>query len=153
MILESPALEIFGIYDRGVPNSERIVLYANQTVDLVNYFIIIGLRGQLGVDKIIPIPDQFLWLGQNTIQASGWIFIFTGPGKQSITKEINTNEPLLNLYWNKPDVILGHNDLVPALVRADFVQIGNKPNKSISELNNQKNNQLVNLMELLKVKK
>ena len=137
MILPPPNIDFFGVYDRGVPNLERIVLRVNGAVDLSQYFVCLGLRAPLNIDLILPIPDQFLWLGRTYIDTPGWVFIFTGVGTPGVSQEVNTKEPVHNLYWNKPQVTFAHQDIVPALIHCDLVIIGNKPNKSVSDLNNQ----------------
>jgi hypothetical protein len=138
MIQSPPIIEIFGVYDRGIPNLERIVLRVNGAIDLTQYFVFLGFRAPLNADLIIPMPDQFIWLGQTFIDTPGWVFIFTGGGKPGVSQEQNTKEPVHSLYWNKPQTCLGHQDIVPALAHFDHLIIGNKPNKSIGDLNAKK---------------
>lgn len=130
----TPDLQIFGVYDRGIPNSERIVLRVNSPVNLGQYILVLGYRGHAGADTVLPIPDQSLWLGSTYIEAPAWVFIFTGNGQPGITHEKNTHEPLHSIYWNKPNIVLTHDDIVPALLHVDFVQIGNKPNMSLTDV-------------------
>lgn len=140
MIITPPDLEIFGVYDRGVPNLERIALRVNQPTNLSTYFLILGIRAPLGVDMVYPIQDQSLWLGSIFIEVPSWIFIYTGNGTTSVSKEIHTGDPVHTLYWKKPNIIFDHNDIVPALFHFDYVEIGNKPNKSIDTRLEQKDN-------------
>lgn len=132
-----PDIQIFGVYDRGVPNLERIVLRVNRTTNLAYYFLVLGYRGPVGADTVIPIPDQSLWLGSTYIEAPSWVFIYTGSGNSGISQEKQTKEPLHSLYWNRPQVILTHDDIVPALMHVDFVQIGNKPNLTLADTTKQ----------------
>ena len=37
-------LTLKGVYDRGVPNQERIVIISNETVNLGKYGLMIGVR-------------------------------------------------------------------------------------------------------------
>ena len=135
MILPSPILEIFGVYDRGIPNLERIVLRANGPVNLSEFAIVLGFVG--GTNNIYPLVDQFMWLGDIELHIQSWVFIFTGPGKPGVSQEVNTKEPLHSIFWNKPNVIFGNPDLVPALVQLGPVLIGNRPNRSIADLKKQ----------------
>lgn len=144
-----PDLQIFGVYDRGLPNLERIVLRVNQNTNLSQYFIVLGYRGHLGVDTVLPIQDQFLWLGSNVIESPAWVFIYTGSGSPVITHEKHTKEPLHSLYWNKPNVVLAHNDIVPALLHVDSVQIGNKSNLTLADTPKQKSGD--NFVEFLRL--
>lgn len=133
MIIAPPDLEIFGVYDSGIPNMERIVIRVNRPTNLAEYFLILGVRGPLGMDMIFPIPDQSFWLGATTIDIPGWIFIFTGSGKNGFSLEQHTSEPLYTMYWNKKQVALTHADIVPAIIHINHVQIGNYPNKSLND--------------------
>lgn len=140
MILELPDLQIFGIYDRGLPNKERIVLRVNQPVNLAEYFLILGFRGSMGANVIVPITDHSLWLGSNFINVPGWVFIFTGSGNAGLSQEMHTKEPVHTLYWNRPQVLLEHNDIIPALIHIDYVDIGNQPNKTLPDLSKKPEN-------------
>lgn len=44
LVLNIDELSLLGVYDRGVPNEERLVIYANETVNLGQYGIMIGVR-------------------------------------------------------------------------------------------------------------
>jgi hypothetical protein len=133
-----PDIQIFGVYDRGVPNLERVVLRVNRSTNLSQYMLVLGYRGHAGADTVLPIPDQSLWLGSTIIEAPSWIFIYTGSGNAGISQEKQTKEPLHSLYWNKPQVMLTHDDIVPALLHIDYVQIGNKPNLTLADTAQQK---------------
>ena len=143
MIAVFPDIQIFGVYDRGVPNTERIVLRVNRPMNLATYFLILGLRGSLGADIVIPIPDNSLWLGATSINVPSWIFIFTGCGITGISQEVHSKDPLHSLYWNRQNVMLTHDDIVPALIHVDSVEIGNKPNKTLADMTNQQNNDAI----------
>lgn len=133
MTLLTVQLQIFGIYDRGVPNSERIVLYANGPINLSLYGLILGVKTPAG-DSIFPIPDQFLWLGNTQLQTPGWVFVFTGPGAQGMSQETITKQPIHVLYWGKTGTVLNDPTVLPALVRFDNIEIGNQPNKDVAQL-------------------
>lgn len=129
-----PNLEIFGVYDRGVPNSERVVLRSNSHVDLSQFFIFLGVKVPLRSDMVFPIPDEFLWLGRGIIDPNTWVFVYTGRGEPGITTEITTKEPVKSLYWNKNSVVLDNVEVVPVLSNFGSFLIGNKPNRSTVEL-------------------
>lgn len=147
MILEKPALELFGVYDRGVPNLERIVLRANRAVALGGYFLILGIP-TLNKEDMWPLPDQSLWLGTGQMDVAGWVFVFTGKGTPAVSQETHTKDPLQTLYWNKSEVALANEHVVPALVHLDGIEIGNRPNKSIADI--QKPNELPDWAEILR---
>jgi hypothetical protein len=132
MIVSTLPLEIFGVYDRGVANEERVVLRANSPVNLSGYGLFLGFVG--GQNNLFPINDQFLWLGDIMLDAPGWVFIFTGSGKSSVTTEGTTGELCQILFWNKPSVMLSDPTLMPGLVQLGAVQIGNRPNRNVQEV-------------------
>lgn len=142
MIEVIPDIQIFGVYDRGAPNTERIVLRVNRPMNLASYFLILGFRGPMGVNVVIPIPDSSLWLGATSINVPSWIFVFTGNGKTSISQEVHSKDPVHCLYWNRPNVVLTHDDIVPALIHVDSIEIGNKPNKTLADVTNQQNSDI-----------
>ena len=150
-ILPSP-IEIFGTYDRGVPNQERIVLRVNEPLLLSPYFVFLGIKAPLNLDRVIPIPDQFLWLGETNVQVPGWVFIYTGSGQPTISQESNTKDPIHCLYWNKTSVVFTSDEIVPALAQIGWVELGNKPNKSLADLNRPKPPGEINWAELLAYK-
>ena len=113
MYFDTPELEIFGVYDRGIPNKERIVLRANLDTNLSTYCLVLGFTGG-NPNIIFPVSDHFLWLGNIIAAQNSWIFIFTGPGTPAVTQEINTKFPVQNIFWNKRNVVLDNQDLTPA---------------------------------------
>jgi len=137
MIFEAPILDIFGTYDRGVPNAERIVLHANGPINLAEFGIILGLQTPTGNDAW-PLRDQFLWLGSVLIQTPSWVFIYTGKGRYGVSQETHTKEPVHNIYWEKPTTILDNNGVIPILLHLNQILLGNKPNKYIENLQPQK---------------
>jgi hypothetical protein len=151
MILDTPTpdLDIFGVYDRSIPNRERIVIRVNHPANLAEYFLVLGVRGPVGADLIVPIPDQSLWLGATFVQVPSWIFVYTGSGKTGISQEKHTGEPVHTLYWNKEQVALIHDDVVPALIRVATVQIGNKPNKSLEDVGKPQDGDLAIMLKRL----
>ena len=122
-------LSIVGVFDRGVPNQERIVIRVNEPVNLGQYGIMIGIRAWSGFG--IPIRDNFLWFGDGIVNRGDWIFIYTGPGKAQTTPLPNTQERLFSIHWGRQNTFLNSNDLVPILFRVDAVQVplenGNPP--------------------------
>ncbi len=130
MTSTSEDIEIFGVYDRGISNQERIVLRVNTTIDLSGLFLVLGFVG--GNSNIFPIKDQFLWLGNVIVDGPGWVFIYTGEGTTRVTREINTNEPLHCIYWNKSTVVLSNEALMPALCNFLNVRIASANNKFIT---------------------
>jgi hypothetical protein len=135
------------VYDRGVPNSERIVLRANEPVDLSWYGLLLGIEGT--GESLVPFRDQFLWLGKRSIESPGWVFVYTGAGQEGISQERYTKDPIHMVYWNKPNVILENKEIIPALIMFSSVQVGNKPSKSMNDLLERGHSELVKLSQEL----
>lgn len=124
-----PDIEIFGTYDRGVANKERVVLRVTAPIRLSNYFLFLGYTNPSYPNNVWPINDQFLWLNDTIMQVPGWIFVYTGKGAPSITQETITKQPAQSLYWNKDNVVLTDPNVTPTLACFSTLEIGNKPNK------------------------
>ena len=126
-------LQIFGIYDRGKANSERIVLrvYA-PPVDLRFYALVLGHAAP--ENTVIPLQDQFLWLGPTVIQVPSWIFVFTGAGSTGISQETTTKDPVHLMFWNRTEVMLASKQIYPTLIRMDHIEIGRQDATPVGNL-------------------
>lgn len=138
MAIDTVGIEIFGVYSRGVPNEERIILRTSAPVSLFMFALILGRKALS--NSVVPIADQFLWLGMTDIAVPSWIFIYTGIGTPTISQETHTKDPIHTLYWNRRKVLLSDPEVVPALIRLDWLEIGSKgetPVQNLSSNNNQ----------------
>lgn len=126
MILQDIAeLSVVGVYDRGVPNQERIVIHVKQTVNLGQYGIMLGIKGADGT--AFPIKDNLLWFGDGVVFEGDWLFIYTGPGQARSTKVPNTVETLYSIHWGRSTTILNATEFTPILFRIDAVQVSSEP--------------------------
>lgn len=121
MINFSDDLSVIGIYDAGVANLERIVLRADKPVDLAGYLLLIALRGQAGGGSI-PLRDNMLWLGNTSIDAGDWVYVYTGPGVAQTTALPNNPNKVVSLYWGKNQTIFQATHLTAALIKIEHVQ-------------------------------
>lgn len=129
-------LEMYGIYERGVPNAERIVLRAHQPVDLSRYGLILGLTGR--DNSIVPARDNFLWLGNIALGSPGWVFVYTGTGTPGPSIEVHTKEPLQVLYWDKAFAVFTEPSFTAALIQFGEVQNANHAPRKIAYLEEQR---------------
>ena len=114
-------LKVAGVFDRGVPNQERIVIHANQIVNMGQFGLILGIRQQGAL--AYPIRDNFYWFGDGYVNVGDWIFVYTGPG-ESLTSELpGGSGKLYSLHWGRNETILGLQEVVPILFRVDAVEI------------------------------
>ena len=114
-------LTILDVIDRNVPNKERIVLIANETINLGRYGIMIGVRGQ--ENSAIPIKDNLLWFGDGIINKNEYLFIYTGPGESRIATLPNNLEKLYTIHWGRDKTIFYNTEFVPILFRIDAVRV------------------------------
>lgn len=131
-----PELEIFGIYSRGVPNAEKIILRSNGPVNLSNYALILGHEAI--ENTVFPLADHFLWLGPSRLMVPSWVFVFTGQGETSTSQEMHTKDPCQNLYWNKENVILTNPKILPTLIYLGSVEIGRKSETPVTQLDDKR---------------
>jgi len=114
--------QMFGVYDPGTPNLERVVLRANLEVGLSSYFLVTGW--QLTPDRALPLNADSFWFGKTSVLAGTWVVVYTGRGQQTFTTL--GIEPCLVLHWNKPAVLFSVPQAIPVLIRADSVAIGRR---------------------------
>jgi hypothetical protein len=125
-------IDVVGVFERGIPNHERIVLCANQALNLGQYGMMIGLRAENG--SAFPIKDNLLWFGDGMVAKGDWIFLYTGPGEAQTTNLPNSQESLYSIHWGRKQTILDSPDVVPILFRVDAVNIPNQaPDLSIEK--------------------
>jgi len=114
-------LSVVGVFARGVPNEERIVLRANEPIQIGQYGLMIGVR--LGQGFASPVRDNLLWFGDGTLNGGDWVFVYTGPGIARATNLPNSREKLYSIHWGKQTTCLANAELVPILFRVDAVQV------------------------------
>ena len=120
IVLPVTELTIIGVYERGIANQERIVIFVNENLNLGQYGLMIGVRSVR--NTAFPIRDNLLWFGDGLVNKGDWIFVYTGPGEPKTTTLPNTTGTLYSIHWGRDKTILNHQDLVPMLFRVDAVQ-------------------------------
>jgi hypothetical protein len=102
-----------GVYGRGIPNEERIVLRPKRRIVLAEYILCLGLKMPAGV---VPLRDNMFWFGEEiTVEPPYRIFVYTGPGVRRFTTTKGSSEPALVLHWGKPGVVLESPLIEPVL--------------------------------------
>ena len=114
MILPGPiGLNIVGVYDRGVPNLERVVLRPKDNIELGRYFMFLA---RLDAPRLgVPIPEPYLWLGDETLGATHWVVVYTGPGERTWERHPDTGEAIRVLHWGHKVTVLNDPQVVPVL--------------------------------------
>lgn len=114
-------LTIFGVYDAGVPNMERVVILANAATDTTPFGLMIGMRGPGGT--VIPLRDNMLWFGVSTLNAGDWLFVYTGSGQPRSADIPGSQQKVYSVHWGKPVTAFNSPELVPVLFRLDGIQV------------------------------
>ena len=126
-----PQIELYGVLDRGVPNKECVVIRVLETINLGD----IGLLAGLSVDsgRALPLPNYFLWLDNEIMEAPCWLFIFTGQGVPRTTTETQTGQPARIIYWGCERTVFHIPGSIPVLVRFGQLLIGPQVIRSVND--------------------
>lgn len=115
-------LEITGVWERGIPNRERIAIKVKEPLDLSNYILVLGIP--IAEQIAVPLEDHAFYFGKETIYPPHWIIIYTGPGDRKLTHMQDSREPALVLHWGKPTTILNDERIVPVLISFEGILVG-----------------------------
>lgn len=122
MIVEDlKELSIVGVYDRGIPNKERIVLFAKVSVNVGQFGVMLGIRGE--GRTATPIRDNLLWFGDGWVNPGDWIFIYTGPGVLRASTLPNSTARVISTHWGRSTTVLHDQRVVPILFKIESVQV------------------------------
>lgn len=122
---EIDELQLYGVYDQGVPNLERIVIRATRQINAGDFGLMLGIRGHGG--SAIPLRDNMLWFGQGTVQANDWLFVYTAPGETRVSDIPNSSERIISIHWGKTQTVFNGPEFVPILFRIGGIQIPHNP--------------------------
>jgi hypothetical protein len=109
-------LSIEGVYDRGVPNSERILLKAERPVQLAEFILCLGVSTPAGGYWLLN--DHLFWFGDESwIHPPFWIFVYTGRGERRMTHLPQGGQPALVLHWGRSTTVLDNPVVTPLIIR------------------------------------
>lgn len=114
-------LDTYSVFDRGLPNMERIAIYAKIPLNIGQYGLMIGIKADGGA--AFPLKDHMFWFGDGYLNAGDWIFVYTGSGESRISNIPGGNAKIYSAYWGKPSTLFHAMELVPILFRVDAVYI------------------------------
>lgn len=129
---EISELELAGVFDRGVPNKERIAIRARVAVDMAQFGVILGLKMANG--EAWPLHDNFFWLGGGAINALDWILLYTRAGAPSSYVPDGQTCKVYSVFWGKPTVVFQNPNLIPILFRIGGVELGMIPGETANGL-------------------
>ncbi len=116
-------LSLIGVYDAGIPNRERVIIRPTDTINMASFALLAGFLNENGVTT--PLQDYFFYFGEIIVRPPSWIVVFTGPGKNQVTKMPNTDQDTYIFYWGKRNTIFDQPRIVPAIINISSVLIGN----------------------------
>lgn len=114
-------LQLFGVYDRGVPNKERITIKSLSNLNLAQYGLLIGTR--IPNEGVEPLNNAFFWFGDGVCEAGSWIVVYTGPGENRVSKMANSNEKAYVLHWGFKQTLFHDKKRVPVLFKLDEIAV------------------------------
>ena len=118
-------LSLVDVLDRGVPNKESIAISVHANVNLGQFGIILGSFSQTGM--AVPFRDNLFWFGDGLVRAGDWIFVDTGEGHPTQSKNHNDDGIIYTVFWNKQKTLFARSNVVPILFRVDSVDIPDPP--------------------------
>lgn len=115
MIQQITEIDLLGVWDRGVPNTERVVMQCHAGVELGDYCLVCGPPSPTG--GIHPSPHHFYKFPFILVAPGSWIVLYTGRGQQFVAPMAGTNQPVHALYWGRDFTIFSDPAWSPALLR------------------------------------
>jgi hypothetical protein len=116
-------LSLIGLHEAGVPGQEKIVLRPTESINLAQFGILVGWKGDTGLTT--PLNDNFFWFGEIVVPVPSWIVVFTGKGTFYISKHPQNGQPIYVFYWGREQTVFHHNQFVPVVFQMSTVLIGN----------------------------
>jgi hypothetical protein len=119
------SLTLLGVFDRGVPNQERVVLHAAQAIEMGSFGMLIGIEQSPGLAS--PVPDLFFWFGPGVTHPDSYILVYSGPGKSLVTTLQGTDKTAYVAHWGRESTLFANSRVVPMLISIDGVTVGVGP--------------------------
>ena len=127
LLADIAELQLFGVFERGQPNKERVVLKPTITVDIGNYAVMVGARTPTAGNLIVPLRDHMFWFGSAFLTPNDWLFLYTGHGTPSRLPSPDQSGHLYICYWGHDQTIFHDAQIVPAVVRFNGIMIEARP--------------------------
>lgn len=124
-------IELFGVYDRGVPGKERVVIKVLNDLNIGEYALVIGMQESSGA--AVPLYDHFFWFGVGYLKASQWIHVYTGIGRPTSGKGEITKEDIFNVYWGKEKTVFDLKPIVPVLIKIGEIVVAKTNTELIAQ--------------------
>ncbi len=116
-----PELHVCEVRDRGLANTERFIIRINESVNIGEFILTLGIR--TAPQQAILIRDNLLWFGNLTLNPGDGILVFTGPGEPREFAVKGTTNKGYVVHWGKHQTIFANHGLVPVLFRLSSIQM------------------------------
>ena len=90
-------LTVISILNRGLPNQESIAIRVNDSIDLGQYGIMLGMYSHLKL--AMPFQDSLFWFGDGLVIKGDWIFVNTGDGQPRTSKTVDQQNNIYTVFW------------------------------------------------------
>jgi len=118
-------LTLMGVFDRGIPNAERVVIRVDEYVDMASFVLLQAKAGEIG--GAVPIRDSMFWFGNGLLEPGDWIFIYSAVGESKVVDAPGAQgakQKMVLLHWQRSQTMFHTPEIVPILARIDALQIG-----------------------------
>lgn len=107
-------LHLYGVYDRGVSNKERILLKSQIPLNTAHYALLVGYRAPEPNAAFI-YNNFFYTMGDRWIDANTWLWIYTGSGSEIVTQV--DGQQMITTHWGNQYVLFTDPNVVPVLTK------------------------------------
>ena len=108
------SLKIMDVINRGIPNQERVPIFVNRETDLERFWLGIGIRQP--DNRIYPINDNLMWLGNGFVTPGDWLFVYTGKGSPQTNKIPNQPNKIFSMHWGRDQTLFLSPEVSPYLL-------------------------------------
>lgn len=120
-------IQLFGVFDRGIPNKERVVLRPTIALDIGNYIVVLGASVPGPSELVTPLRDHMVWFGSGQLSQGDWIFLYTGHGTPSRFPTAGGKGQILTTYWKHDQTLFHDAQFVPVILRLSGLLMEARP--------------------------
>lgn len=126
IVTELTEFSMHPVFDRGVPNLERIPIQVRQQTAIGQFGLMTGSVTQPGF--AIPMIDNLFWFGDAIVNPGDWIIVYTGNG---IARTDDWNNPpgskVYSVHWGRNKTMFANTNIVPILFKTNSILVGATP--------------------------
>lgn len=120
-------LALVGVFDRGVPNMERVVIRALRATEMAQYAVIVGWNPLGPGTPARPLNNLYFWFGDGLVHTNETIFLYTGQGEPRKTTLAGTSDTAYVVHWGMETTLFADTRFVPIIMAMGQILIANPP--------------------------